>query len=579
MVDKNSYAEFVLGTLNALLKDCALAYPALTKEFVRDSSRLSSAIESHGIRFALDTMPAMRKHLDKCVAQQHLTLSHLTHFGPGRKGEVVPRLFRGLFLRVFDRSGVLKCDADAHALRLLRQLLGAVRKMKLECDLGDRCEAVAEFFRIDAAVHPGTLKWADRDGLDETKLDALSFEEIAQDGPGQACLEDTPAVANISYEHARCIQRVADYISSKLGSFDPGEWRFKHGPGAVADQDFGAYRYAFETWPDRLERVFPYADFAHANYACAVPDLCTSKPGLAFLNEKPARLHAVPKTITTPRLIASEPVALQWCQQAIRDYMYTRVSETLLSNFVDFRRQGLNGNLALEASHSRSHATIDLSSASDRISPWHIERLFRKTPTLLMALQATRSVWMVQDIDKKSPKYHLLRKFSTMGNATTFPVQSLFFLSIALGTLVHVRKARISDMFFRFLGRDTVRVFGDDIIVPEDCAEQVVQALEAFNLKVNTNKTFTEGNFRESCGVDAFNGHDVTTVSILDLPERARPGSVVSSVDVHNNLCEEGYMHTAQYIQKTVARVVSSKIQCVSHGSGAFGWSDRKSVV
>lgn len=575
MTSKNSYAEYVLGVLNAQLDDCALAYPALTKEFSRDKLRLRSAIESRGVRFALDVLPAARKHLDKCVAQQRLTLFNLAHHAPYKRGSTIPRLFKGLYLRVFDRSGVLKPDADATALKYLRQLLGAVRKLKLDCDIGDRCEAVAEFFRTDAAVHPGTLTWANRDGLDLTNLDAISYEESARDECGQACLFDMPATANVPFNLARRIQQVADYVSSKVGSFDPGTWRFKHGPGAVSDQQFGSYRYEFECWPDRLERVFPYADFAHANYVCAIPDLYTSSPVRGFQMEPPAKLHAVPKSITTPRLIAAEPVALQWCQQAVRDFLYTRVAESVLGNFVDFRRQGLNGDLALAASRSGSHATIDLSSASDRISPWHIERLFRRSPTLLEALQATRSVWIRQDIDKKSPKFYKLRKFSTMGNAVTFPVQSLFFLTVALACLLETRKARVSDRFFKSLGKGEVRVFGDDIIVPKDCAEMVVQTLEALGLKVNTNKTFLNGEFRESCGVDAFRGHDVTTVSILDLPERTRPGSIVSSVDVHNNLCEEGYMHTARYIQKTVARIVSNKIQYVSHGSGAFGWSNR----
>ena len=104
MDDLKSYAEFVLGVYRALLVDCARHYPECAKEFDRDYKRLSSAIEQHGIRFTLDVMPSFRKHLDKCLREERLIPSHLIHFGC-RHGEAIPRLFRGLTLRVFDRSG------------------------------------------------------------------------------------------------------------------------------------------------------------------------------------------------------------------------------------------------------------------------------------------------------------------------------------------------------------------------------------------------------------------------------------------------------------------------------------------
>jgi len=158
-----------------------------------------------------------------------------------------------------------------------------------------------------------------------------------------------------------------------------------------------------------------------------------------------------------------------------------------------------------------------------------------------------------------------------MGNATTFPVQSLFFLAIALGSLFYVRGLRVSGRNVRALGSSTVRIFGDDIIVPEDCAGVTIEALSALGLKVNTDKTFVTGKFRESCGVDAYDGEDVTITSVLSAPTQARPGSVSSAVDVHNNLCRRGYYYTAHYVRKTVEQL-KYKIRAVPHGSGLFGW-------
>jgi len=367
-------------------------------------------------------------------------------------------------------------------------------------------------------------------------------------------------------------QRVADLLTGTLGVFNPGQYAFKHGPGSVADQSFGSYKYDFQRWSDRLESQFPYADFAVANFGNVDTEMVEDIRSRGFAHEPPARLCAVPKTIKAPRLIACEPVGLQWCQQAVRDFLYERVRGTSISHFIDFRRQDKNGALALSASRDQKLATIDLSSASDRITCWHVERLFRRSPSLLQALQASRSVWLEQGICKKSPRYHYLRKFSTMGNATTFPVQSLFFLSLALASVLVTRGKSASFKTLKELGSRQVRVFGDDIIVPTDCSETLVGLLEALSLKVNTSKTFLKGNFRESCGVDAFCGHNVTSVSVLEMPRRASPSSIVSAVDTCNNLLDAGYYAMSEYIRKTASFAAFNKIREVKHGSGAFGW-------
>jgi hypothetical protein len=80
-----------------------------------------------------------------------------------------------------------------------------------------------------------------------------------------------------------------------------------------------------------------------------------------------------------------------------------------------------------------------LKSASDRISCWVIERLFRRSPSLLSALYATRTRWITQSLDKKSPEACRLRKFSTMGSAVTFPVQTILFSVLAVSSVLYTR--------------------------------------------------------------------------------------------------------------------------------------------
>jgi len=573
MKGHDSYVEFALGLFDSLFKDCESQYPALAKEFKRDQTRLRSAVESHGLRFILETMPAWRKHLDKCLAEQRLTRSHYHHFGNSDPKRVIPRFLRGLTLRVFDHDGTLKPDPDVQAIRCLRQLLGVARRLRVDCKPKSRSDAVREFVRTDLEVKSPSLDWSRPDDFDGSKSDAVSFTDIVPDSESsKQGIFPGFEVSSLGYKHAECIQQCADYMSSCLGSFNPLDWRFRHGPGALSDRRFGTHKYEFTNWPDRLDSVFPMADFACANYAVWQDSSLYKTHDWEIRKEYPAKLCCVPKTIVAPRLIASEPTALQWCQQGIRDFLYTRVRRSHIGAFVDFGRQDLNGSLALEASHSGSHCTIDLSSASDRISCWHVERLFRRSPSLLDACRATRSMYIQQDICRRTPKQVMLRKYSTMGNATTFPVQSIFFLAIVLGTLHYVRGIRVSSRSIRSLGTKEVRVFGDDLIVPNDCAAATVGALSALGLKVNAAKTFMNGLFRESCGVDAYAGHDVTTVSVLTAPIQAGPGSIVSSVDVHNNFCSRGWYNAAHWIRKTVQSLGKYKIREIAHGSGLFGW-------
>ncbi len=573
MTDSNSYAEFILGLFRAQFNDCALQYPALSKEFDRDLTRLSSAVEFHGIRFVLDVMPSFRKHFDKCLAKERLTLSHLPHFGSWKKGFVIPRFLRGLTMRVFDVNGELKPDPDLQAIRMLRQLLGVARRLRVSCSPKASSDAVREFIRTDLEVKKGDLDWSSYFDPEVVEAWRGSFRDLyhtkTPSGQGTFPWVD---VSSLPYGQAECIQQVADRITSCLGVFDPMEVKFRHGPGAVSDQPFGHHKYDFRNWPDRLDEVFPMADFAVANYANWEDSTLYKVTDAELRKEYPAKLLAVPKTIKTPRLIASEPTSLQWCQQAIRSFLYDGIARSPFSSFIDFRRQELNGVLALRASHRGSHSTIDLSSASDRISCWHVERLFRRSPSLLNALRATRSLHIEQEICRRLPKHHVLRKYSTMGNATTFPVQSIFFLAVALGTLHFVRGLRVTSRSIKDLGELEVRVFGDDIIVPNDCAGSTIAALGALGLRVNPDKTFLTGRFRESCGVDAYGGYDVTTVSVLDVPKRAKPGSVVSNVDVQRNLCERGFIETAAFVRRAVERLGAYKLRTVKHGSGSFGW-------
>jgi hypothetical protein len=168
-------------------------------------------------------------------------------------------------------------------------------------------------------------------------------------------------------------------------------------------------------------------------------------------------------------------------------------------------------------------------------------------------------------ITDKVPSEIRLRKFVTMGNACTFPVESLIFLSIAIATVLTHRGLRGTPKQIRQLAGQ-VAVFGDDIVIPTDCRELFVEALEILDFKVNAHKSYWSGNFRESCGVDAFRGVNVTPAYWRTFND-GKPEALASTVESANNFKKKFLLSAADRLASTTPRV----IPVVHMRSGVFG--------
>jgi hypothetical protein len=156
--------------------------------------------------------------------------------------------------------------------------------------------------------------------------------------------------------------------------------------------------------------------------------------------------------------------------------------------------------LARHASVSGSHATIDLSNASDTIC-YNVVKLILPEDwfNLLNSLRAPYT-----QLDDKKVR---LEKFTSMGNGFTFELETIIFRTLC-------------DTVVDYSGETWC--FGDDIIVPTANAEDVLSALRFFGFTPNEGKTFTKGNFRESCGGDYFKGVDVRPYHLEELPDEPR---------------------------------------------------------
>ncbi|UJQ85675.1 MAG: putative replicase protein [Leviviridae sp.] len=574
-----SYVVYLQGLYDAILSSIAEYDPTLRRDCDRDSSRLLSLIEQRGLPFLMVDLPAMGKHFDKCLSTGHLTASNIPGFRGYRKRSTIPRLFKGMWLRVFDELGVLRTEVDANSIRNLRQLLYAAKKVRVACSDSKTWEQVNEFFQIDREIRSPTLNWDE----DEFRIDGIhglriGDHDILSPAPLFDCHDnDSQQRGPSPYMDqglADAVQCTADIVSATLGSFIASEWRTKHGPGAVADQRHTQFKYDFPTWPAKLDAFFPMSEFGFANYDHWIEFIThDGAPDLYRNHEPPSKLISVPKTLKAPRLIAAEPVSHQWCQQSILDFLVSSLHRTPISSSIHFRDQTQNQKLALRASHTQSHATIDLSSASDRLSCWLVERIFRRSPSLVEALHASRTRWVVNTIDRKSPRHHLLRKFACMGSACTFPVQSYVFCILACAAVLYSRGIRPTIGALRKVSQE-VLVFGDDIIVPIDAWELLQGLLSDLGLKVNQSKTFGIGRFRESCGLDAWDGRDVTPTYSITYPDVSRPESISSVIKTHNNFVQRGWYGPADYVKSRVHKERRFDFPHVPLGSGFFGWYD-----
>lgn len=226
--------------------------------------------------------------------------------------------------------------------------------------------------------------------------------------------------------------------------------------------------------------------------------------GLAVLNDYPSRsapllvrgnrFTSVPKDSGKNRGICVEPginLALQLPVGAV-------LKRRLLDAGIDLKNgQGKHRNLARFASIWGSHATIDLSNASDTIC--------KNLVKLLLP-----SAWHDLLMDLRSPmtyvdgKWVSLEKFSSMGNGFTFELETLIFLSIA-SAAISSQGGNANDL----IKSGDLCVYGDDIIVPTEYGHRVVELLRFFGFTPNGGKTFLSGPFRESCGGDFFLGQAV----------------------------------------------------------------------
>lgn len=252
-----------------------------------------------------------------------------------------------------------------------------------------------------------------------------------------------------------------------------------------------------------------------------------------------SKVCVVPKSWNKCRTICAEPALLQFCQQSLaRELDLTlRLGRLNGCHTIDLHDQFQNADKALEGSlWWGSWATLDLSSASDLLSMKLVELLW---PELWVnRLTAVRS----KRTELPDGRVLELEKFASMGNAVTFPIQSITFWALAVAASLLDRAAGASaNEVYR-----EVSVYGDDIICRDSVASSVMGVLTSAGLRVNMNKSYYKGRFRESCGLHAYDGNEVTPAYLRT--DKYDPSGCVSQVATANALWARGYAMAAEEI-------------------------------
>lgn len=282
-----------------------------------------------------------------------------------------------------------------------------------------------------------------------------------------------------------------------------------------------------------------------------------------------AMLKFVPKDITKSRSICMEPNSFMYYQQEVLRWMRNSMDDGLISRFVDLDDQLGNQYAAVHGSQYLSSDTIDLSSASDSVHIDLVRGIF--PPDYLKYMLATRTS-RVTAPGTKEPI--VVKKFAPMGSAVCFPTQCIIFTAVCLYAYMSVdsgketgewvcsseqvesfirtrlHKGRSASTPFTRMYEPPV-VYGDDIITDSRVTDEVISALSRLGFSVNRSKSFTGSqSFRESCGVFAYEGTDVTPVLFrLPLFKRGNWDAKVytSFIGGINKMREHGYSSVASF--------------------------------
>lgn len=597
--------EILLESLLALLDDASVLFSV---DVTHDQVYLLNRVETEGFAFVSKVLPKFYKHVLRCMEVQLFT--PFAGFRKQRGGRgLLPAFLQGWTSVFFDIHDGTLCrpvtfdekERWGEAQRFLStfcQGFGSKYEFDLAKDLYDKQVRAAidledkifdSSMLAQAACDENLPSW--RPILSDKIVSGPFGSAIIQQN-GSSCSVDRRDIvivkdyADGGYKWSRIDREVTRLLEVLFRGFDPLDIRPCHGPGSVYEKTISApHEKYFALVSNQFEHLYPSDTYFRPSPQTRLEPLsCSFMYDRNLWIERFAREvggisrhRIVPKNAEKGRDINLEGTALMFLQKGLQKKLYAYLQHhpmlrTQLPNgknvpCIGFDDQSVNQYWALLASQTREKATLDLKNASSFVGLSHVDRHMPKH--MRECLKTLRSVYVEYAFkckgrtDRGKSYTHVqpvlkTKTFAPMGSAICFPIEAVMFWAYSVAAL-------------HYLGsNEAVFVYGDDLIVPTRHARFVCQVLEHFGFKVNDTKSFIDGYFRESCGVDAYLGMNVSPIVRVKKPvplkrDTAKPrkkdalsidsegaAGLVAWLDYSNRLYAKNYVKCAEFIRKVL---------------------------
>lgn len=500
----------------AVVRDIALQTSTLLE---RDIQTINNRVSHEGISFLTKTLPAF----GNAIFQAFQTGSF--HGYPGfkktKKSGCLPIFLFGLTSRLFSPETGEKVADDPLSAWGLRQICMFLYKYEFPHTEKQERDAICNMLTTDASLPD----------VQTLENELGSFE--------QSVLKLARSL----------LERL--FFETDLKGITP-----RHGSGATEEGGIQQHeKFRFRNFSGILGVYYPQAEYTSPSLHRSLFNRDEGSPSCIGSAAEVARISAVPKDSRKPRIISAEPKERMWIQQGQMKALIDTIEHGLLTKgHVNFSDQTVNGALALLASAKGHLATLDMEAASDRVS---LALALLVLPAwIIMPLLASRSTH-TEATYNLGPDVLItirqeLRKFAPMGSAVCFPVESIIFWALGVATVIRSFDLEAKDVANQFY------VYGDDIICPVEWTEVIMSTFEKFYLRFNREKSFSSGPFRESCGVDAFAGENITPIRLKKRrPNGKRDVSALTGwVDTSNLLFEAGLWQASDFMKSHVERIL-----------------------
>lgn len=215
-----------------LLEDARYLLPQLDDKIKKDLAYIRRSANQRGLPFFVVDLPLLGKHFDKALDEGHYPPSTLAHSYALRHGSRVIPVFLGSFYSlVFAESGCLRDDYSVEAIRIIRQILYLAKKFSQPFSNSALDLAVLSLFEDDKLLPKPERFWFDSNP--HWRVASYSYRGFKRSGWYGAKLGKSDHSDQLSQFLAN-LDLVAKVICDALGPFDPSQYRFKHGPGAIS---------------------------------------------------------------------------------------------------------------------------------------------------------------------------------------------------------------------------------------------------------------------------------------------------------------------------------------------------------